>query len=176
MPTIILFTILILLLITAITTVYGAISFAPWLPCRTSDLKRIFKVADLKDGEIFCDLGCGDGKTVIYAGKNFNVKAIGIELSLPLFIVCKIRQCFNANKKIQFKWKNFFKEDISNADVIYIFGVPKTIKNKLKEKIKKEAKPGARVVSYVFKIEGWEPEIINKPSERDLAIYLYKNF
>lgn len=174
MPTLIYFIILILILLTAATTIIACKSFAPWVPCRNRDLKRIFKLADLKYGEIFYDLGCGDGKTVVFAAKNFNAQAIGIEFSLPLFIICKIRQIINYNQKIKFKWKNLFNEDISKADVIYFFGIPKTIKNKLKEKIKREAKPGMRVISYVFKVEGWEPELIDKPSENDLAIYLYK--
>ncbi|OGF22166.1 hypothetical protein A2Y83_00985 [Candidatus Falkowbacteria bacterium RBG_13_39_14] len=134
----------------------------------------MFKLADLKPGEIFYDLGCGDGKTVIFAAKNFNAKAIGIEMAIPLFIICKIRQILNFNIHLQFKWKNLFNEDLSKADVIYFFGMPKTIKNKLKEKIKREAKPGARVISYVFKVEGWEPEIIDKPGKNELAVYLYK--
>lgn len=202
MQTLILSIIIILLLIIATTTVAAAKSFAPWVPCRNRDLKRIFKLANLKPGEIFYDLGCGDGKTVIYAAKNFNAKAVGIEMAIPLFIICKIRQILNllsytesslsflkprlpspskgeetkclTQPSIIFKWKNLFNEDLSKADVIYFFGMPKTIKNKLKEKIKREAKPGARVISYVFKVDGWEPGIIDKPGKNELAVYLYK--
>ncbi|MFH0856708.1 MAG: hypothetical protein V1860_02310 [bacterium] len=149
-------------------------SLAPWVPCWSKDLKRIFKIANLKRGEIFYDLGCGNGKTVLYANKNFKATAIGIELALPLFIVCKMRQLLNRDKNLTFKWKNLFKEYLSKADVIYFFGMPDSIKNKLKVKIEKEAHSGARIISYVFPVRGWMPELIDKPSEKDLTIYLYK--
>ncbi|MFH0854325.1 MAG: hypothetical protein V1891_02435 [bacterium] len=174
MQTFILSIIIIISLIVGITTAVAAKSFAPWLPCRNKDLERIFKIADLKNNEIFYDLGCGDGKTIIYANKHYKAKAIGLELSLPLFLICKIRQFFNNDMNIIFKWKNFFNENISKADVIYFFGVPSTIKTKLKTKIEKEAKTGARVISYVFKVEGWKPIIADKPTDKDLAIYMYK--
>jgi SAM-dependent methyltransferase len=149
-------------------------SFAPWVPTWKKDLPRIFKLADLKPDETFYDLGCGDGKTVIYAVKNFSVKAIGIELALPLYFVCKIRQVFVHNKNLIFKYKSLFSEDLSRANVIYVFGTPNPLKNKLKQKLEQELKPGARVISYVFPIVGWQPTIEDKPTARSNSIYLYQ--
>ncbi|MFH1030401.1 MAG: hypothetical protein V1770_04035 [bacterium] len=174
MTTLIYSIILVLIILIAATTIIAGKSFAPWVPCRDRDLRRIFKLANLKPEEVFYDLGCGNGKTVVFAAKNYGAKAVGIELAFPLFIASKLRELVNGNKNIKFKWKNLFDEDISKADVIYFFGMPKTIKNKLKEKIEKEAKPGARIVSYVFKVEGWEPQIIDKPNANDLPVYLYR--
>lgn len=170
--------ILILIMLTvaafAITLCMAFSSLAPWVPCWSKDMERIFKIASLKPGEIFYDLGCGNGKTVIYANKNFKATAIGIELALPLFLICKIRQLFNRDKNLFFKWKNLFKENLSKANVIYFFGMPNSIKNKLKQKLEKEAKLGTRIISYTFPVHGWTPEIVDKPSKKDLAIYLYK--
>ncbi len=158
----------------ALTTAITAKSFAPWVPCWKKDMKRIFALADLKKNEIFYDLGCGTGKTVIYAGKNSQAEAIGVEISFILFLICKIKQAFTRNKNIKFKWKNLFKEDLSQADVIYFFGMPKNINSRLKEKLQKECKEGTRIISYVFSIEGLTLIKKDKPTEKDLAIYLYK--
>lgn len=166
--------ILLIALLWALTTAITAKSFAPWVPCWKKDLKRIFELADLKKGEVFYDIGCGTGKTVIYAAENFKVKAIGVEISFILFLICKIKQLLAKNKNSEFKLKNLFKEDLSQADVIYFFGMPKNINSTLKEKLQKECKKGTRIISYVFSINGLTLLRKDKPAERDLAIYLYK--
>ncbi len=162
------------LIVLAIRSLWSIRSFAPWVPAFKKDIQRIFQVADLKSGEVFYDLGCGDGRMVLYAGKNFTVQAIGIEFLFPLFVVCKIRQIFSGGKNIEFKKKNLFHEKISSADVVYVFGLPHTLAQGLKEKFKKELKPGARVVSYAFQIQGLVPEVIDKPGKKYNAIYRYR--
>ena len=153
---------------------WAILSLAPWVPSREKDLKRIFKIADLKPNETFYDLGCGDGRIIFYANRNFQVKSIGIELALPLFLICKIRQIFHSNKNILFKHKSLFKEDLSKADVIYVFALPKTLEKKLKQKLEKELKPRARVISYCFSIKGLKPKFVDKPNKKDNSIYLYQ--
>ncbi|PIR93278.1 hypothetical protein COT99_01645 [Candidatus Falkowbacteria bacterium CG10_big_fil_rev_8_21_14_0_10_43_10] len=152
----------------------AALSFAPWVPCWKKDLGRIFKLAGLQKGEVFYDLGCGNGRTVFYAAKHYNARAIGVELALPLYLWCKLRHLFYINRGVTIKWKNLFKEDLSRADVVYFFGLPKSIKNKLKKKLERELKPGARVVSYAFTIPDWDIVVKDKPREKDTPVYLYK--
>ncbi|PIR94997.1 hypothetical protein COT95_01065, partial [Candidatus Falkowbacteria bacterium CG10_big_fil_rev_8_21_14_0_10_37_6] len=130
------------LLFILFTIALAAWTFAPWVPMRKRDLQRVFALASLKPGEIFYDLGCGDGRVVVYAAKNFNARSIGIEMALPLFWLCELRRVFAGSKNIIFKWKDLFKEDLSNADVVYFFGVPQSIKNKLRQKLERELKPG----------------------------------
>ncbi len=171
---IILIIILIAICLSFLNAVWAANSLAPWVPSKKRDLQRIFKLAALKPNETFYDSGCGNGKVVFYACKNFPVKAVGLEIFLPLFLICKIRQFFHRGANLTFKYKNLFKEDLSAADVVYVFGMPRAIKNKLKQKLERELKPGSRVISYTFPITGWVPEIIDKPNKGKLSIYLYK--
>lgn len=164
---------IILLLTFFYNIAFSVISFAPWVPTRARDLYRIFKLAALKDGQIFYDLGCGDGKVIFYAAKNFKVKAIGLEISLPMYLLCQIKRIILNKRNIKFKLKNLFKENLSKADVVYFFGLPDTINNKLILKLKKELKPGCKIISYSFKINGWTPAFVDKPAEKDLPIYVY---
>ena len=60
------------------------------------------------------------------------------------------------------------------ADVVYIFGMPGSIEDKLRTKLENELKKGARVITYSFPIKKWEPDEISKLKENDLPIYLYK--
>jgi len=166
---------IILLIVLAIfaTTALGAISLAPWVPSRKRDLARIFKLAGLKPNEVFYDLGCGTGQIVMYANKNFGAKAIGIEIGLPMYLVCRLKKLLRGNKNIIFKWKNFFKENLEAADVIYLFGRPGTLNQKLKEKITNEVKPGTRIISYVFPMENWQPTQVDGDGIKQAKVYLY---
>ena len=62
----------------------------------------------IKDGQRILDLGCGNGRLVIYAAENFKVKAVGLEISLPLYLICRLRQALNKQSKLEFKFKNLF--------------------------------------------------------------------
>ncbi|MFH1582688.1 MAG: class I SAM-dependent methyltransferase, partial [Candidatus Falkowbacteria bacterium] len=137
------------------------------------DLKRTFKLADLRPGQIFYDLGCGNGKVAIYAANNFKVKAVGLEISLPLYLICRLRQFFNKGAKLEFKFKNLYKENLASADVIYFFGMPHVLNEKFCLKLKQELKPGTKIISYSFKLHDWQPKVIDKPNEKDLPVYLY---
>ncbi|MDP2708449.1 MAG: class I SAM-dependent methyltransferase [bacterium] len=167
---------LILLLITltaAASIIFSVLSFAPWVPSRARDLKRIFKLAGLKPGQIFYDLGCGNGRVAVYAADNCEAKAIGLEICLPLYLVCKLREIFRRGKNIKFKLKNLYKENLAGADVVYFFGMPHRLNAGFKRKLAAELKPGAKVISYSFKFDDWKPAAIDKPSDNDLPIYLY---
>jgi len=161
------------LLILLATVAWAGHSFAPWVPCWKKDLPRIFALINLKPGEIFYDLGCGSGRTVFYAAKNFGAQAIGLEFALPLYFYCQGKKLLSRRRNVKFKWKNFFKENLADADAVYFFGLPKNIKRKLKNKLERELKPGARVVSYVFPIEEWQPVKVDKPHKDSVAVYLY---
>jgi len=151
-------------------------SFAPFVPCGKKELPRIFEVIALKDNEVFYDLGCGDGRVVFYAAQNFPVKAIGIELSLFFFLYCWIKSIFLSDKgDTNFKLRDLFYEDLSEADAIYVYGMPKVLEEKLRYKLEKELKKGARVIAYGFPIKGLEPESIRQPDENHKkSIYLYR--
>lgn len=149
-------------------------SFAPWVPIWSKDLPRVFALAQLKPGEVFYDLGCGNGKTVFYAAEQQAANAIGVELSFPLWLTCRLRQAWRRTPYVTFKLGNLFRQNLSSADVIYVFGMPEKLQHKLRAKLERELKPGSRVVSYTFPITGWQPTKVDKPSPKDISIYLYQ--
>jgi len=169
----IIYIVLIIAFLVVATIGWAAFSFAPWLPMHSRDLKRVFALLALKEGETFYDLGCGNGKVALYAGKHYDARVTGLELALPLLWLCKLRRLLGRQKNVRFKWRNLFRADLSQADVVYFFGIPSTIKAKLKQKLARELKPGARVVSYAFQVDGWQAAAVSKPCKTDIPIYLY---
>lgn len=152
------------------------ISLAPWVPTKNSDLKRIKQLANLRNKEIFYDLGCGNGRVIFYLSKkNPQAKFIGIELSFTFFAFCLLKKSILNRKNCCFKLKNAYNENLGNADVVYVFAASREkLKHKLKNKLEKELKPDAKIISYVFPMEGWKPTVINKPNKKDISIYLYE--
>lgn len=165
---IILFAVVILL----IPAAYAGLSYAPWLPTRSDDLSRVIDLAGLKAGDVFYDLGSGTGKVVFEAAKKDGVIAKGIELYVPLHLFAMVKKWL-IQSPAQFFCKNLFRQDISDASVIYLFGTPKTLQGRLKEKIWHECKPGTKILSYAFSFEDLVPEFVSKPNQTDLTIRKY---
>ena len=153
--------------------VYASYTFTPWLPTAGKDLDRIKALASLKEGEILYDLGCGDGRVLTHLSGHTDGLCIGIEYSLFHYLVAKVGQFFCPHKNLQIKWGDLFKEDLSKADVVYVYACPSTLKGRFKEKLQKELKAGARVISYEHPIEGLVPERVDRPEEKALPFYVY---
>ncbi len=167
------FWIYLIIILVLITVAWAAWSFAPWVPTWSKDLERISRLAELQPSERFYELGCGDGRVTCYMAQRHSARAVGIEAAPPLYLVAKIRQLISQNKNTSIKLGNLFALDLTDADVIYFFGMPKRIE-KLKQKLERELKPGTRVISYTFPIESWDPILVDKPSDKDIPIHLYR--
>lgn len=151
----------------------SAVSFAPWVPTKKIDVSRALGLAQIKDGQIIYDLGCGTGTVLLEAAQKYSIKAIGFELSWPFYLVCLIRKKLGRFRgSLTFRMKNFFSQNLSEADIVYIFGMPATISKKLKPKFERELKPGTKVISYVFPIEGWKFSAVDRAKDQR-PIYLY---
>lgn len=161
----IIFFIVIVFLITMILA-----SAAPWLPTRRKDMARILALAKIKPDEIFYDLGCGDGRLITEAARA-GAKATGFDISLMSFLMTRIRIIAErSNAKARFK--NFFRQDLSKADIVYLFLTPPAMPA-VEKKLKTELKNGTRVISYAFSIPGLELITADKQPDRQ-TIYLYK--
>ena len=152
---------------------WAGFSFAPFVPTKKRDLERIFQRADLKKGEKVYELGFGDGRFILEAVKRYKVKGVGIEINPFFYLFVWIKRFFLEDKKnLILKWGNLFKENLSEADVVYFWGMPNTLE-KLKKKLERELKPGTRVISYVFEIKGWKPNFIDR-QPKEVPIFFYQ--
>lgn len=145
------------------------------IPAHKKGIAKALELAEIKPGEKFYDLGCGDGRVLVEAVKKYDCRGIGYELMLPYYLLAKVRiKLACKDKQIDLRFKNLFKADLENADVIFCFLTPK-----LMEKIGRllkdaKLKKGARVVSYAFSIKGVELVKKISCSKENWNIYLYK--
>ena len=165
-----------LILVILISAGAASLSLAPWVPTRQKDLERIFDLAGLKNGEFFYDLGCGNGKVLLFGGRRYQgANFLGLELAPLLYLICKFRRGLSGLLNVQFRLKNLYQENLAKADVVYIFAAaPEKLTGRIIDKLKKELKQGSRIITYAFPIKGWSPVRIDKPKPNDIAIYLYR--
>lgn len=143
--------------------------WAPWWRTNKKTAKAICRLAKISDKDIVYDLGCGDGTLIITASKEFNSTGVGIEIEPTRFLISKIRIAMNGlSSKVKIKRKSFFDEDLSNATVIVVYLVPKTLQ-KLLLKFKKELKKSTRIVSYRYPLN---IKMKRKDTKNDLYLYI----
>lgn len=155
-----------------LTFAYGSLRGAPWVPTKKRDVERFLKLSQLKPGQKMVDLGCGDGRLLCVAAQE-GAKAQGFEVSLLPYFLANLRRLFHKDKsRIKISYRDVWQCNLSDADLVYVFLMPK-IYPRLKQKFENELKPSARVIAYVWPIQGWEPVTID--SKKGCPnLYLYQ--
>jgi protein-L-isoaspartate O-methyltransferase len=130
----------------------------PYVPSPQSVVADMLRYADVGPGDFLIDLGSGDGRIVLTAAKVFGARGFGVEIKDDL--VKQANQAAAAEglaERVKFLKADLFKTDISQASVITMYLLPDTV-NLLKDKFLAELKPGTRIVSHDYPLNGWLPE------------------
>lgn len=112
------------------------------------------------------DLGSGAGRLLFMAAK-YGARSTGYELNPFLVLWTRLIIFLKRNKEIKVFYRSIYDADIADADVIFLFLYPPHMK-KLEAKIFNEAKPEAKILSYVFQFHNYTP-IANEE-----GIFVYK--
>ncbi len=169
----------VLMAIVLIPTLMALLWGAPWVPTPMDRVKKMLHLAQVKPGEKVVDLGCGDGRLVHHASRHHQAEALGLELSPFIYMMAKTIQPYHILKgsKAEVKFRNFYNCDLSDTDVIVCYLMPHAMK-RMQKKFKKELKPGARIISYAFKMpEEWGEPIHHEPripEKKFSPIWVYK--
>ncbi len=147
----------------------------PFVPTPEGVVRRMLELAEVKPGELVYDLGCGDGRILIIAASEFGARAVGIEIRRDLVEKCVKRvKELGLEDRVTIIHGNFFDIDISDADVVTLYLLT-SVNERLRPKLERELRPGARVVSHDFEVVGWKPIKVEEIKEgwRSHKIYLY---
>jgi SAM-dependent methyltransferase len=142
---------------------------APFVPTVSKTSRKMLELSHIKKGMKVYDLGSGDGRLLILAA-NQGAQATGYEINPFLVLFTYVRKLFSQNRNsIHVYWKNFWTAHFSDADIVYIYLLPWRM-DTLEAKLKKQLKPGAKVVSNSFIFKNWKPI----ESDPDTHVYVYK--
>ena len=147
---------ILLLVFGVYTSIIGPRQGAPFVPSSRRKIAVMLELARVKSGEKVLDLGSGDG-AVLMAVARCGAYATGVEIN-PLLVWYsrgRIRMRGLAHRAVV-RRGNFYDFPLGGADVVLLYLWPSTVA-RLREKMERELKPGARVVSQAFSIPGWMP-------------------
>ncbi|MFZ9801033.1 MAG: class I SAM-dependent methyltransferase [Burkholderiaceae bacterium] len=132
-----------------------------WVPTGDELVTKMLQTAKVTKDDLVYDLGAGDGKIAIAAGREFGARAIGIEYNPEMASLAQ-RNAERAGvaDRVKIIRGDIFKEDFSKATVITMYLLP-DLNLKLRPTLLK-LKPGTRLVTNSFTMGDWEPDqVIN---------------
>jgi SAM-dependent methyltransferase len=118
----------------------------------------MLRVANVKPGDLVYDLGCGDGRIVITAVRQFDARGVCVDIDPQR--IAESRETARAagvTDRIRFLNQDLFLTDVGEATVVMLFLSPE-LNLKVRPKLLRELKPGARIVSHWHDMGDWKPQ------------------
>jgi len=160
-----------LFLLIAISFAYAAWRGAPWVPTRRQDMERLSRLLDLKPGQRFYDLGCGDGRVCLAVSRASGATGVGVELSILQWVIGSVRARLSG-LPVSMRLADMDRISLAYADAVYLFLLP-DVYARLRPNFERDLKPGAKVVTYVWPMPGWEADRIDhEDGSADLHLYV----
>lgn len=135
---------------------------------------QMLELAGVTKEDVVYDLGSGDGRIVILAAQKYGARGVGIELDPRLVDISRqVARDAEVADRVRFIEGDLFTADISAATVVTLFLSP-SVNNELEPKLRRELKPGTRIVSHQFGIGKWAPEKTVRADEDRTNLYLWR--
>jgi precorrin-6B methylase 2 len=130
----------------------------PYVPTRQTVVDGMLKLAKVTKNDVLYDLGCGDGRIVITAAKQYGATGTGIDINPERIKEAnKNAEAAKVTDKVKFVQGDLFETDFSKASVVTLYLLP-AVNLKLRPILLKQLKPGTRIVSHAFDMGDWQPE------------------
>ena len=138
-------------------------------------VSAMLRLADIKPYDTVFDLGCGDGRIVMAAARFHGARGVCVELDRHLVYEGRrtVHQTSIADR-ITFLNQDLFTTDIGDATVVMLY-LSQEVNLRLRSKLQRELRPGARVISHAYDMGDWAPrEIVRVTSGgQERSIYLW---
>jgi len=154
---------------------YNAVDVV-FVPTPRDVVDKMLQLAEVKKDDLLYDLGCGDGRIVVTAARRYGCRSEGFDID-PRRVkesLDNVRKN-NVGRLVTIEQKDIFTLDLSRADVITLFLLPSLNANLIPQLEK--LKPGSRIVSHSFAMDGIKPDkvvtLISREDQSEHKIYLW---
>jgi len=144
----------------------------PFVSTPAEVVDRMLELARVTPSDVVMDLGCGDGRILMAALEGFGARmAIGYEIREDLVRAAQgLFDSRGLGERVRLVMGDLLEADLSEASVIAIY-LTGTGNERLRSKFEDEAKPGTRIVSHGFGVEGWKPAIVDVVTGNKIFLY-----
>ncbi len=117
----------------------------------------MLRLANVKADDLVYDLGCGDGRIVITAVRQFGARGVCVDIDPQRIAESQENaRAAGATDHIRFLNQDLFQTDVDEATVVMLFLSPE-LNLKVRPKLLRELKPGARLISHWHDMGDWKP-------------------
>ena len=141
-----------------------------WVPTPDELVRRMLQMAKVGSQDVVYDLGAGDGKIAIAAGK-IGAQSVGIEYNPDM---AKLATCMvdaeGVGSKTRIVQGDIFKEDFGKATVVTMYLLPELnlcVRHRLLA-----MKPGTRVTSHQFTMGDWDADETSEIEYRTAYLWI----
>lgn len=145
---------------------------APYVKTPTPVVQAMLELAGVTDADTVMDLGSGDGRIVITAARLYGCRGIGVDLD-PKHVEAGRRAAEEAGvaQLVKFVRADLYEVSLSEATVVTLFLLGH-VNMAIRERLRRELRPGSRVVSRCFPMGDWAPDA--RVGELDDTIYYWR--
>jgi precorrin-6B methylase 2 len=149
---------------------------APYVPTPHAVVKTMLELAELSEDDVIVDLGCGDGRIVVAAARDYGARGIGIDIDPELIEKAKrLAESSGVDHLVEFRVEDATRTSLATATVVSLFLTPDG-NELIRPRLETELAPGARVITHNYTIPGWMVmgvETLGDERERhDLYLYV----
>ena len=144
----------------------------PYVPTPQDVVDRMLALARIRKDDVVYDLGCGDGRIVVTAARQFGARGVGIDINPERIAEARANaKKAGVNGRVDLRVANLFETDLSPASVVTLYLLP-DVNLRLRPHLWQQLRVGSRVVSHAFDMGAdWPPEQTSDASGR--TIYMW---
>lgn len=118
----------------------------------------MLELAGVRQEDVVYDLGSGDGRIPIAAARVYGARGVGIDIDPQRIAEANANaRSAGVGDRVSFRNEDMFTADFSEATVVTLFLSPDA-NMKLRPRLRRELRPGTRIVSYYHDMGDWKPE------------------
>ena len=145
----------------------------PYVQTPHEVVAQMLRLAGVGRNDVVYDLGSGDGRLVIAAARDFGARGVGVEID-PRLVARSVESARRAGvgDRVTFREQDLLQTDLADATVVTLYLSP-ALNLRLRPKLLRELRAGARIVSHDFDMGDWPPARALRVDARERASQVY---